>query len=359
MASSSASSLRQKIRALAVAAGARDRPAAQRAVHMDRPAGDDLGARGDRPDDRDVALGEDHRLAGAHRPVQQQRGGGPRLGGRRRGLGAVRHLDHPGGAAAGHQRRQAPGLGAEPGRVGALDPDQADVALLQVVDQRRQVLLAHRQGRQVDHHRSALEEGRRALDLGVELGEPVRDRRFRRQDERHEGATTEADGGAGGAGCCCHGQGRSRARSGRQQRGSRPFNPVRSGYATGCGSQRPEPPCVVSWSFPSRPVCKAFADLARRRSRPRRVPARRSSGDGKSAGAPGDSEAAGDVSAAIAPSGVDQSAAPASKRRRVSARWGGGGASAATGGFFGYSGTDTARACRCSGGASGPRPAVP
>ena len=70
---SSASSLRQKMRAPALPAEPGDRPAAQRAVDVDRAAGDHLRAGRDRAEDRHVALRENDRLARAHRVRDDQR----------------------------------------------------------------------------------------------------------------------------------------------------------------------------------------------------------------------------------------------------------------------------------------------
>src|SRR3954471_367586 len=49
------------------------RPAAQRSVDVDRPAGDDLRPGSDRTQHGDVAFGKDDRLARAHRSFEQQR----------------------------------------------------------------------------------------------------------------------------------------------------------------------------------------------------------------------------------------------------------------------------------------------
>src|SRR3954449_7639807 len=56
-----------------IAVDAGHRPAAQRAVYMDRPAGDNFCARADRTEHGDVTIGEDDRLAGADRTFEQQR----------------------------------------------------------------------------------------------------------------------------------------------------------------------------------------------------------------------------------------------------------------------------------------------
>src|SRR5215469_10209367 len=56
---------------LAVAHRARHGAPAQRAVDMDRAAGDDLGAGGDRAEHRHLAEGKDHGLTGANRRLDQ------------------------------------------------------------------------------------------------------------------------------------------------------------------------------------------------------------------------------------------------------------------------------------------------
>src|SRR5688572_24651993 len=184
-----------------VAHRAGDGAAAQRAVDMDRAAGDDLGARGDRAHDRHVALGEDDRLARAHRRLEKERGG-PRRG-RRGGRRALRArldaIDVGGGTPAGHRRRQA-----EPQllRVGTLEPHDADAAPVELGDQLRELAPERRQARHVDHDGAAREEARRARDQGVEPVEPALGRRLGRQHQRHEGAAAKADRrcAAGGGG---------------------------------------------------------------------------------------------------------------------------------------------------------------
>src|SRR5262249_39048998 len=58
-----------------VSGGARHGAAAQRAIDVDRSAGDDFGAGRHRAEDGHVACREDDRLARAHRGLQQQRAG--------------------------------------------------------------------------------------------------------------------------------------------------------------------------------------------------------------------------------------------------------------------------------------------
>src|SRR6187431_1059803 len=112
----------------AIAVDARHRAAAQRAVDVDRSAGDDLGARPDRAEHGDVALHEDDRLTRTHRAFEQQRRR-LRLG---FGLGLRRRLvsrDHAGAAACQqrrHVRRKALFLHA-------LDAEDADIALVEAV----------------------------------------------------------------------------------------------------------------------------------------------------------------------------------------------------------------------------------
>src|SRR4051812_44399429 len=57
-----------------VAHGTRHGPAAQRAIDVDRSAGDDFGARGHRTEHGDVAVWENDGLTGADRAFDQQRG---------------------------------------------------------------------------------------------------------------------------------------------------------------------------------------------------------------------------------------------------------------------------------------------
>ena len=173
MATSSASSLRQKMRAWPLPVEPGDRPAAQRAVDVDRAAGDDLGAGGDRAD----------------APSRRPRGRRPTGRSAPAGRAAARRQAAPRRSAPRPGRRPAPRSSpagrpplisggrprpeAEPGRVGALDPDDADVALLQVGDQRRQVRACAAAGPTRRGPRVGPEEAGRALDQGVELGEPL------------------------------------------------------------------------------------------------------------------------------------------------------------------------------------------
>src|SRR5258705_6402190 len=54
-----------------IAADARHRSAAKRAVDMNRAAGDNLGAGTNRTEHRHIAVGKDNRLTGAHRVFEQ------------------------------------------------------------------------------------------------------------------------------------------------------------------------------------------------------------------------------------------------------------------------------------------------
>ena len=210
MAMSSASSLLQKMRAFGIAGGAGDGAPAQRAVDVDRAAGDDFRAGGDRAQDGDVAFRKDHRLAGAHRPVVHHRGrprgAGSALpprqrpspparrlrrrssrGDDRREIGEILHARR---AAAGDERRHAE---AEQRGLRALHAHDADVALGEIGDELGQPLLVERQRRHVEDDRPADEIARRLLRPSVELGEPVLQRRLRREKQRHEGTATEAE----------------------------------------------------------------------------------------------------------------------------------------------------------------------
>src|SRR6476661_2137826 len=112
-----------------IAVDARHRAAAQRPVDVDRSAGDDLRARADRPQHRDVAFGKDDRLPRAHRVFQQQRGR-LRLG---FGLGFLRRFvsGDDAGATAGQQRRHAR---RETLFVNALDTEDMNAALLKATE---------------------------------------------------------------------------------------------------------------------------------------------------------------------------------------------------------------------------------
>src|SRR6201992_4323437 len=87
-----------------IAVDARHRAAAQRAVDVDRAAGHDLRTGADRTEHGDVAFGKHHRLAGAHRLVEKQRGQRLDLG--LLGLGLADRADPPARQRRRHRWRQ-------------------------------------------------------------------------------------------------------------------------------------------------------------------------------------------------------------------------------------------------------------
>ena len=105
--------------------------AAQRAVDVDRSAGDDVGARSDRAEHGDVALDEDNRLPRAHRTFNEQRRRLFRVGAGAMGFRALERLR---GTVATQNRRQAR---VRDSRVDAADAKNPDIALRQIVDQMR------------------------------------------------------------------------------------------------------------------------------------------------------------------------------------------------------------------------------
>ena len=75
----------------------------------------------------------------------------------------------------------------------ALGADDADAAAAQALQQAGDIGLLAWQGAEIEHHRTAGEERRRAADLRVERVKPVLHRRFGRQHERHERAAADSD----------------------------------------------------------------------------------------------------------------------------------------------------------------------
>src|SRR5882724_3536934 len=151
-----------------IAVDAGHRPAAQRAVDVDRSAGDDLGPRADRAQHGDVALGKDDRLSRTHRVLQQQRGRF-RLG---FGLGFLHRLvsGDDTGTAAGqqwrHRRREAFFFHA-------LDAEDTNVAPFEAADEMGDGGRAEVDGGEVEHDGLADEIARRARERRVDLRKPV------------------------------------------------------------------------------------------------------------------------------------------------------------------------------------------
>ena len=166
-----------------IAGRAGDRPAAERAVDVDRAAGDHFRAGGDGAEDGHVALREYHRLAGADRLVVHERS---RTRRQRRGCG------HGGGSlafpatssslalVAGGALVAAGGVSGssvvavvrlpaltsggmpetEEGRLRPLNAHDADVALAQVGEELRKPLLVERQRCDVEDDRPARRNSR-------------------------------------------------------------------------------------------------------------------------------------------------------------------------------------------------------
>src|ERR1035438_3238023 len=164
-----------------IAVDARHRAAAQRSVNVDGPAGDDLGARADRPQHRHVAVGKHDRLARADRTVDCQRCRNLEFRLFRLGL-----LDRA-VSSAGQQRRHA---GSEPRGFDALDPEDADVAFFEAEDEMGDRRPAQIHRGQIEHHGLSNEEARRAGKRRVDLGQPLDDRHGGRKNECNVGAAS-------------------------------------------------------------------------------------------------------------------------------------------------------------------------
>ena len=170
-----------------VAGDACDRASAQRAVDVDRAAGDDLRARRNGAQHRHVAIHVLDGLAGADGPFDRERAAGRARDGVDRfrvRLGRqARHLDHPGGLAAADRGRQA-----EPGHGGirAFERHDADAALMQVGHQSGDLALADLEIGDVDDHRAPGEKAGGLREDDVEFVEPALKRDFRRQHERQK-----------------------------------------------------------------------------------------------------------------------------------------------------------------------------
>ncbi len=187
-----------------VAGGAGQRPSPQRAVDMDRSAGDDFRARCDRADDGDVALGEEQRLAGPDRLGDHQRGRGlrrGRAGGRyrfhRRSIlrfvrfAFGRRLEIGGWAAVGHGRRH---VRSQQRRPRALDAHDANIALAEIIDQLAQFRLVDVEAVDVEHHGPAQEEAGGAGGEVVKPCQPILEGQLRGKRQGEKGPPLEADG---------------------------------------------------------------------------------------------------------------------------------------------------------------------
>src|SRR5215468_11276328 len=181
-----------------IAVHARHGATAQRAIDVDRPARDHLRAGADRAQNRHVAVREDHRLARAHRILQEQRARLLRLG-----FFRCARLDHT-AATAREQRRHAR---RQAGLLHAFDAEHADVALLQARQEMGDSGLAEVHRGQVDHDRTPDKKSRRTRNGRVDLLQPVDDRDRR---DKHEGDIRTAAQAHHLAlrSCCCLHRGR-------------------------------------------------------------------------------------------------------------------------------------------------------
>src|SRR3954467_8298631 len=171
-----------------ISVDARHRTAAQRAVDVNRSAGDDLGAGANRTQHGDIAFHEDDRLTRTHRAVEQQRVR-LRLGFGLRLLHRLVARDDAGAAAGqqrGHVRRKALFLHA-------LDAEDADAALVEAADEMSDGGAGKVDGCEVEHDRLADEIARRARQRGVDLGEPFHDRNDGAEYERDVGTAAQPD----------------------------------------------------------------------------------------------------------------------------------------------------------------------
>src|SRR6516225_8597276 len=150
-----------------VAVDARHRAPAQRAIDMDRAAGDDLGARADRTQYRHVALGEDHRLPGPHGTVEQQRRL-LRLALWRLGF---RRLEHAGAATAQQGRHAC----VDMSEVDAFQAKHADIALLDAFDEMGDRGLAEIDRGEIEHDGLANKEVRRTRQRCIDFFKPTHD----------------------------------------------------------------------------------------------------------------------------------------------------------------------------------------
>src|SRR5215831_15151149 len=166
-----------------VAVDARHRAPAQRAIDMDRAAGNDLGARADRAQYRHVALGEDHRLPGPHGTVEQQR----RLLRLRLALWRLgfRRLEHA-GAATAQQRWHAC---VDVSEVDAFQAKHADIALLDAFDEMGDRGLAEIDRGEIEHDGLANKEVWRTRQRCIDFFKPTHDGHSGRKHKSDIGAS--------------------------------------------------------------------------------------------------------------------------------------------------------------------------
>ena len=82
-------------------------------------------------------------------------------------------------------------------RARAFDAHDADPASGEIGEQRRKGRAVEIEARDVQHHRLSAEEAGRALEPGVDFGQPVSDRGLRAQHEGQEGPSSEPDSACG------------------------------------------------------------------------------------------------------------------------------------------------------------------
>ena len=124
-------------------------------------------------------------LAGTDRPFDHEGGG--------LGLGIARDLD-TGRRPSRHQKRGEgdaveQGLARERG-FRALDAEDADAAGAEIGQQLAHHVRVRPERRDVEDEGAAVEQGRRPLQRGVQIGEPIGKRSFRSQDECLEGTAS-------------------------------------------------------------------------------------------------------------------------------------------------------------------------
>ncbi|CAH2604213.1 protein of unknown function [Rhodovastum atsumiense] len=166
--------------------------AAQCAINMHRPTGENLGPGSNGPKHGHVPLGIDDRLPGPHGAVDHQAG---RLllrrGGRRRRLGGRRQFHRAGRPAAAERRAELGGSG--PARLGVLHANDAQATGLQRTRQSQQVGILGRHPAKIQQYGLAVEKDRRARHLCVELRKPLFHWRLGPKHEREKGPAMDAE----------------------------------------------------------------------------------------------------------------------------------------------------------------------